>query len=493
MAHNFRVETLDHLPSDAPEDGELRLFGGLLVRLVDADVPADPSARWRLAGCTEVAIGRSSHGTAPVRAGALAIGIDDRYASSRHAVLTREGRGWVIRDEGSKNGTFVDGRRLGRGERPLLGEEALLEIGHTFFLFRATARGPTRTPALVAPAKGAEPLTLNPEWELELDNVDRLAPTQHALLIEGESGVGKEVLARRLHRLSGRAGPLVALNCAALPENLLDDELFGHVRGAFSGAQGDRHGLIRAAHRGTLFLDEIGEMPPALQAKLLRVLEDHKVRPIGAERETSVDVRVIAATNRDLPRLVAEGTFRADLLARVGLASIRVPPVRRRREDLGLLLRAVLHAVPGGVERVRFEMEALRRLLLHPWPLNVRELRQALVVAVDLARGEEPSPVVITCHHLPQSVRECAATTELKQPASQEPRGRAARPPSPTDERQRAELVGLIERHSGNVAAVARELGRPRTNVQRLMARLDIDRSSKPGGASRGSEANRNA
>src|SRR5262249_42903561 len=158
---------------------------------------------------------------------------------------------------------------------------------------------------------------------------------------------------------SGRPGALVSLNCAALPENLLEDELFGHVRGAFSGALTSRDGLIRAAQEGTLFLDEVGDMPAALQVRLLRVLEDHKVRPLGGAAEMPADVGVAAAPHGDLRALAAAGTFRHDLLARLGLLPFRVPALRERREDLGLLIRSLLAAPPNGLARVRFTVDAL--------------------------------------------------------------------------------------------------------------------------------------
>jgi transcriptional regulator with PAS, ATPase and Fis domain len=438
-----------------------------LTRLVNADDPIAPSARYRLEGRSEVVVARSSSPGSRTEGRTLSLGLDDPYASSRHLRLCREGAAWVARDEGSTNGTFVDGERLEDGERRPLADGTLLEVGHTFYLFRANAAGHGDMPALLAPTRrdGHEPITLNPEWELELAKVERLAPTIHPVLVEGESGAGKEVLARFLHERSGRVGPLVSVNCGALPENLLEDELFGHVRGAFSGAQSDRQGLVRAAHQGTLFLDEVGEMPASLQVKLLRVLENHRVRPVGAEVEWDVDVRVVAATNRDLRVLVTEERFRKDLLARLGL-SIRVPAVRQRREDLGLLLRGILRLLPGGGAQVRFDQVALRLMLLHAWPLNVRELRQAVLVAVDLARSDRAGPMVIEQHHLP------ADLVAAPGPAEREP----ASALSTEEQAQANELAGRLASHGGNVAALARELGVARTNLQRQLARLGVGR-----------------
>jgi transcriptional regulator with GAF, ATPase, and Fis domain len=315
-------------------------------------------------------------------------------------------------------------------------------------------------------------MTFKPEFALTLAAAGRLARRSHDLLITGESGVGKEVIARWLHQISGRRGQMVAVNCAAVPEHLLEDELFGHMKGAFSGADTDRMGLIRASHEGTLLLDEVGDMPFTLQAKLLRVLEDRRVRPLGSEREIPVDVLVIAATHRDLRAWVDEGRFRQDLLARLGLLPLPIPPLRERREDLGLLIRRILLELPSGLEEIQFEGDALRLLLLHPWPLNVRELRRIILAAVDLAREEDEGPINVG----PQHLRLTAADVAAAQLASGLPEtGELSR----EDQQLRDQLVQLLRVQGGNVAAVARKLGKPRTQVQRLMARLGVDR--KPG------------
>jgi len=204
-------------------------------------------------------------------------------------------------------------------------------------------------------------------------------------------------------------------------------------------------------------------MPPSLQAKLLRVIEDRRVRPVGSEEEVQVDVQIIAATHRDLRALVHEGRFREDLLARLGLLPLSVPPLRARREDLGILIRRIVKELPRGLDRVRFELDALRMLLLHHWPLNVRELRRTLLAAIDLAGPVENSSVLVSPQHLPPAL-------ELTQPT------RTPSRLSEADQELRAQLVTLLARHRGNVAAVAREMGKPRSGVQRLMARLGVER-----------------
>ena len=432
-----------------------------LVKVLCADDVQQPPVRHWLEGCEEVRIFRGRSGAVRQEGHSLSIVLHDRYASVRHLLLRRAPDGFLVADEGSTNGTSVDGRTLAAGEERLV-QTAMVEVGHTFFHLRTGVRGARDAPA---DEGTGDPLTLNPEFALTLTAAGRLARRAHDLLLTGESGVGKEVVARWLHRVSGRQGTLVAVNCAALPEHLLEDELFGHLRGAFSGAHSDRPGLIRAAQEGTLLLDEIGDMPLPLQAKLLRVIEDRRVRPLGGEREVPVDVQVIAATHRDLQAMVAEGRFRQDLLARLGLLRLSVPPLRARREDLGLLIRQILREVPEGLAGVRFELDALRILLLHDWPLNVRELRRVLLAAVDLARTEEGKPIVIGPQHL--------ALTAKEAPPPPRPSGT---PLSAEDEVLRTRIVELLAEHRGNVAAVARALGKPRTHVQRLMARLGIQR-----------------
>ncbi len=461
--------TLEH-GRDGTQKGAPRALGALLFRLLCGDDLSQPPARYALASVHEVDVGRTASPGGCAAKGQLRIDLRDSFASSRHAHLERSDGAWRLRDEGSRNGTLVNGQRAQPGEVVPLREGDLIEIGHTFFLFRDAARGLAESSLEPAPGE-ADPPTLRPEWELELAKAARLARTAHEVLIEGESGAGKEVLARFLHDGSRRPGPLVSVNCAAFTETLFEDELFGHVRGAFSGAQTDRAGLVRSAEGGTLFLDEVGEMPLGLQVKLLRVLEDHRVRPLGSEREVPVDVRVVAATNRKLEDLAAEGKFRQDLLARLGLLSLRVPALRERREDLGLLIRAVLRAGATAPEQVTFDLDALRLVFRYSWPLNVRELKRALLAAVDLAGIEEGQAVRICPHHLPQAVQELRADAP---PAVA--RARGPKPDLTDAERDlRDRVIDQLRRANGNVSDVARAMGKGRTQIQRWIARFGID------------------
>ena len=233
---------------------------------------------------------------------------------------------------------------------------------------------------------GASPV-MEKVWEA----IEKVAGSDLTVLITGESGTGKEMVARALKEESPRSrGSLVCTNCAAIPETLLEGELFGHVRGAFTGAVKDRRGRFEEAHKGTLFLDEIGEMSPAMQSKLLRVLQDGEVRRVGSNQVKRVDVRLVTATNRDLEQEVAKGRFREDLYFRVAVFPIHLPPLREREGDPVLLARYFLHelAPPGRRGRLELDGKAQEAITAHPWPGNVRELQNCVRRALALGRGE---------------------------------------------------------------------------------------------------------
>ena len=238
-------------------------------------------------------------------------------------------------------------------------------------------------------AGGAGLVGNSPAIRALFDTLVRVAPSNSSVLIQGESGTGKELIAQAVHRLSRRAlGPLVAVNCAAIPEQLLESELFGHVKGAFTGASQSRQGRFKLADGGTIFLDEIGEMPLSLQGKLLRVLQERAVEPVGGSKPDPVDFRLIAATNRDLEAAVAKGTFRSDLFYRLNVVPLLVPPLRERRGDVPLLAAHFLLRHNTGKERpLRFSAEAVDALERHGWPGNVRELEN-LVERLAVLKGE---------------------------------------------------------------------------------------------------------
>jgi DNA-binding NtrC family response regulator len=239
----------------------------------------------------------------------------------------------------------------------------------------------------------------SPVMQRVFELVERLKDSQVNLLLTGESGTGKDLLARTLHYHSSRKqAPFLPVNCAAIPEQLLESELFGYVQGAFTDARKDKKGLFVEAHGGTLFLDEVGELPLLLQAKLLRVIEDKEVRPLGATKGEKVDVRIIAATNRDLRRVVDEGKFRQDLFYRLNVMDLHLPPLRERPEDLPLLIQHFIEHSAQSSRARRLSAEALRILLNYSWPGNVRELENTLERALVLCRGEEITPADLPAH-----------------------------------------------------------------------------------------------
>ena len=235
------------------------------------------------------------------------------------------------------------------------------------------------------------------------EKMKRVAKTNITVLITGESGTGKELVAQTIHRLSERSGKFVAVNCAAIPKELLESELFGYEKGAFTGATASKKGLIEEAHKGTLFLDEIGDMPLELQGKLLRFLEDHKVRRIGARQEKEVDVRIICATNKNLPELVEKGEFRKDLYFRISGFSIDIPPLKKRKEDIPILISHILKEIEKETKtRYQISSGALKALLIYDYPGNVRELKNILKQASLMSDG------IIMYEHLPDYIKRAA-------------------------------------------------------------------------------------
>ncbi len=304
-----------------------------------------------------------------------------------------------------------------------------------------------------------------------LDFVDRVADTEATVLVTGESGTGKELVARAVHARSRRAGgPLVAINCAALPEALLESELFGHVKGAFTDAKATKRGLFLEAQGGTLFLDEIGEMPLGMQAKLLRALEERKVRPLGAPSEVPFDARLVAATNRDLETLVAEKTFREDLYYRIHVVHVALPPLRARGDDV---LALATHFVQRFAERHAktidgLEPALLRRLLAYPWPGNVRELQNCIERAVALARGSE-----LSVDDLPPRVRDHKASDVLV--ASSDPTELVT-----LEEVERRYIRRVMEAVGGSKSEAARVLGLDRSTLYRKLERHTARAPSVP-------------
>ncbi len=292
---------------------------------------------------------------------------------------------------------------------------------------------------------------------------ETVAPTDSTVLITGESGTGKEILARYIHQLSERAdGPFISINCGALPENLLESELFGHVKGSFTGAVRDKQGLLAAACGGTFFLDEVGEMSPALQVKLLRAIQEREVVPVGATDAESVDVRIVAATNRDLEQEMRRGSFRSDLDYRLNVISLHIPPLRERRDDIPLLADHFLArmAQQRETERCSLAAEAVTALRAYDWPGNVRELENALERAVIVARGQ-----AIGLTALPARISEPGAAPLV----GEEP------PANPTLEViERAYIAWVLRTEGGNKARAAEILGIDPSTLYRKINRYGL-------------------
>ena len=301
--------------------------------------------------------------------------------------------------------------------------------------------------------------------------IRRVAPTDITVLITGESGTGKEVVARAIHDESPRrAGAFVAVNCSAIPAELVESELFGHVKGAFTGADRDRVGVFAAAHRGTLFLDEIGDLALPAQAKLLRALESRRITSVGGTGEIEIDVRVVAATNRPLEVMVADGLFREDLLYRLHVVQIVLPALRDRRQDImTLAVHFIAHfAERHGVTARPIGEPAKRLLMAHDWPGNVRELRNVIERAVVLSERDE-----IGVEDLPLSI---TAGSSAIRPADAAIAGLSymeARD-SALDGFERSFLAAALARHGGNVSETARSLGLHRQSLQKMLRRLDL-------------------
>jgi DNA-binding NtrC family response regulator len=394
--------------------------------------------------------------------------VEDRTASRHHFEIQYTERGHLLIDLNSTNGTFLDGRRI---ERAYLSSGSQIRAGSSVITF--------------APID--EEVTIEPDREGELCGmvggsvkmrqifglIRKIAPMDVSVIIQGETGTGKELVARAIHELSMRSrGPLVVLDCGAIPPNLIESELFGHEKGAFTGAVSSRPGAFERANGGTIFLDELGELRMDLQPKLLRVLENREVRRVGGNDVIEVDCRVIAATNRDLVKEIAAGNFREDLYFRLSVIQIQLPALRQRRDDIPNILKRAL-AEPSIVERhgrKRFSPEALSLLMAYAWPGNVRELMNVLSHVLTFSEGEEILPA-----HLPPRLR-----------------GQDRQGPLPFNEHlsfkdakeqllenfEREYITSVLARCEGNLSRAARESGLHRKSIERLVKKYQLDARS---------------
>ncbi|MBI5491181.1 MAG: sigma 54-interacting transcriptional regulator [Deltaproteobacteria bacterium] len=428
IASERRAEPTD----DAPPRDRTRPLGG-------ADLPpaAAVALRW-LDHDGRPELHRLGHGeTVLGRHPACDLVVPEASVSSRHARIVTDADGAVLEDLASLNGCWLDGRRIW-----LAGLEAgaALRLG-SFAIEVLDSRG--------APAAGARRAAPRPVFPPglggALEALGIAARSAEPCVLLGETGSGKEVLARRLHELGPRRqGPFVAVNAAALPRELAESVLFGHRRGAFTGAVEPHRGAFERASGGTLLLDEVGETAPEIQAKLLRVLEESRVLPVGGERPIEIDVRVVAATNRDLIAAVRAGRFRLDLWHRLAVFVVHIPPLRERPGDIAPLVEAILAGAAGGGVPCRATERALAALRGHSWPGNVRELRNVLLRCVATAVEGEIGEAAVR--------RAMSGDALLEAPAE-----------------RRVDVEELLETHAGNVSAAARAAGVPRSTFRDLM------------------------
>lgn len=445
------------------ESAESVPTGSFLFVVLHCDHPLLGGARYNLSRLDVVEIGRGSARSATHTRGTdlrrLDVRIPSSTVSKSHARLLRDRHSWFLEDMGSRNGCFVNGRRIVRTQ---LTDGDFIEVGSTFLRFRADLAAPEGNSDDVDidgdTLATMDLLTLLPRLAHDLALIDRVARSPMTALLVGETGTGKEVLARHIHTISGRTGPFIAVNCGALTASLVEAQLFGHVRGSFTGALRDELGFVRSAHGGTLFLDEIGDLPLSAQAALLRVLQEREVIPVGTAHPTRVDLRVVAAAQEPIENLCLRGEFRNDLLARLASFQYTLAPLNARMEDIGLLIgKILLRAHTDAPHDLRLSIALMRKFVAYGWPLNIRELEQILTLTLTLAKR-----ATLDLSHLPPKFSEGSIPPPTPVPESQNP-----------EDLQRT-LVALFEKHRGNVSHIARDMGKSRVQIHRWMQRFGI-------------------
>jgi transcriptional regulator with GAF, ATPase, and Fis domain len=375
--------------------------------------------------------------------------IPDASISGRHARIERRPDGYYIRDLRSRNGTFINGTPVLEAR---LQDRDRVRVGLTELVFTAEKESENQKTVLTSQ---------NLDWDKQLRRLPSIAQSPHPVLLLGPSGTGKEVLANMIHRLSTRSrGPFLSVNCSALTEALAESELFGHIKGSYTGASEDRKGAFEAARGGTLFLDEVGDIPPNLQPKFLRALENSEIKPVGADRTVSTDVRIVAATNRDLRKLVEKGQFREDLYYRLHILQIRPPTLAERREDFDNLLKQFANPL-----RVRFTAEALAKLKAYSWPGNIRELRnvvsRAAAIFPNMPITENEVEAILDTPPAP----EASSTHQSRQLVSREF----------LKEYEKAAILERLAHYHGNQRRAADDLGMAKSTLHDRIRRYDID------------------
>jgi DNA-binding NtrC family response regulator len=442
----------------------IRRIRKLRIVIVDAPEPSEHGRAFVFAQ-DEVRIGSSPDADVPIADGAI---------SREHLAIRLGAHGWIVSDVGSTNGTFIGDLRI---ERATIGDEALVRIGKS--TVRLESLSETVEQEISPRASFGRMLGASAAMREMFAMLERVAATDLTVLVEGETGTGKELAAEGLHDASRRAGAFVAVNCGAIPRELIESELFGHEKGAFTGAIRERTGAFLAADKGTLFLDEVGELPLDMQAKLLRVLERREVKPVGSDRVRPVDVRIVAATHRSLSRDVTAGLFRQDLYYRLAVVVVRVPPLRTRLEDLRLLVDHIQEelsrrrAAAGQPPCERLDETAIAMLLRYDFPGNVRELRNIVerwtVLGATAAPGN-PAVGGALVDNAPgaraPSARELDATL-LALPYHEAREAWIER-------FERAYIEAILQKSGGNVSKASRDAGIDRRHLQRMMARMGI-------------------
>lgn len=401
-----------------------------------------------------VPVGRTTEGQ---RAGLV---LDDARTSRKHAEFVVTGSAdkltTTVRDLGSSNGTFVNGKWV---TEHILNDGDVIRVGDTLMVYR---RVRDSADAPISAIKGTAPAIRQLRCAVEL-----FASTDATVILQGETGTGKEVVARELHALSGRPGPFVPVNCSAIPEALAESVLFGHVAGAFTDAKGERTGYFEAANQGTLFLDELGDLPPVVQPKLLRALEERAVVRVGSHQEVPIDVRIICATESRLDREAESQSFRGALYARLAEVTVTLPPLRARREDVLLLLAHFLDSP------MKLDPQLAEALLVYDWPYNVRELKKITRELQLRARGADNLDYDMIKHRLPGVAFDASPIPHRQATTSDDPATTQrifVQTTIPTPD----ELVTMLKEYDGNISHVARLTGRSRRQVYRWLTDYDI-------------------